>query len=81
MAEALEDAPEDPGAVTNKVVSDAQYQSVDGLGLKAAVGVEFLKAMEQGLEDGATIILGDRDVDVTIKRQKRLFVYRPKKAT
>lgn len=82
LAEALEDTPEDPGAVTNKVVSDAQNQNVDGLqyqnfdslGLRAAVGVEFLKAMEQGLEEGATIVLGDRDVDVTIKRQKEALL-------
>lgn len=74
LAEALEDAPEDPGAVTNKAVSNAQYQNVDGMGLRAAVGSEFVKALEQGLEEGATIILGDRDVDVTIERQKQALL-------
>ena len=69
LAEALEDAPEDAGAAAiNKVVSKTQYQNVESMGMRESVGSEFVKAMEQGLEEGATIVLGDRDVDVTIKR-------------
>ena len=68
LAEVLDDAPEDPGPVVNKAANEAQNQNVEGMGSNIMMGSEFLKAMEEGFEEGATIVLGDRDVDVTIKR-------------
>ena len=31
-------------------------------------GAEFINAVEEGLDQGATIVLGDRDMDVTLRR-------------
>ena len=76
LAEALKDAPKDPAAmaVINKVVDKVRYQDLDNMGLKESVGSEFTEAMGQGLDQGATILLGDRDVDVTMKRIAQAFL-------
>jgi len=42
------------------------YKNVEKLGFTA--GGEFQAAVEEGLKVGSRILLGDRDIDVTLER-------------
>jgi pheromone shutdown protein TraB len=52
------------GALMGKVLQSF-YKSVESLGFEA--GGEFKAAIEEGRAQGAKILLGDRDVDVTLQ--------------
>ena len=58
-------AQEKAGSVLGKVLGSF-YKNVEKLGFQA--GGEFRAAVEEGKSVGARILLGDRDVDVTLER-------------
>lgn len=58
------------GLVLGKVLSSF-YRSVESMGFES--GGEFRAAIEEGRKCGATILLGDRDVDVTLQRLAAAF--------
>ena len=58
-------ASETAGSVLGKALGSF-YKSVEKLGFEA--GGEFKAAVEEGRDTGARVLLGDRDVDVTLER-------------
>ena len=55
--------PTGPSAIIHKTLSRARYKTFDD-----GIGIEFVSAVEEGLDQGATIVLGDVDMDLTLNR-------------
>jgi pheromone shutdown protein TraB len=58
--------PTGPSAIIYKILSKVRYKHFEDDGL--VPGAEFMNAVEEGLDQGATIVLGDRDMDQTLRR-------------